>query len=194
MPLVFATNNLHKLAEVQHLMPPEIKLMSLEQAGFFKDIAETGDTLEDNAAIKARTVYEATGLSCFADDTGLEVDALGGKPGVHSARYAGIEQNSAANLNKLLFEMRDVPQRQAQFRTAICLIIAGKEYCFEGIVRGHILSERIGDQGFGYDPVFVPEGHQNSFASMDLQLKNQISHRARAISAMLDFIKKHRLI
>ena len=187
--LVFATNNLHKLGELSRLVGDKIHLLSLKDVNCFDDIPETADTLEGNAAIKARFIWEQFGKNCFADDTGLEVSALNGQPGVYSARYAGIDQDSEANLDKLLNDMSGKDNRKARFRTVICLIIEGQEYYFEGIVEGNLLSERKGTVGFGYDPIFVPNGFDQTFAEMDLDAKNKISHRGKATEKLLVFLK-----
>jgi XTP/dITP diphosphohydrolase len=189
MELVFATNNKHKLEELSHLAGERFKLLSLREINCFDDIAETADTLEGNAAIKARYIWEKFGRNCFADDTGLEVEALNGRPGVYSARYAGEDQNAAANLIKLLVEMDGKENRKARFRTVICLIIDGKEFFFEGVIDGRITIDRRGAEGFGYDPVFQPEGYSQTFAEMDLQTKNKISHRAKATEQLIAFLK-----
>ena len=188
--LVFATNNLHKLGELSRLAGDKIHLLSLKDVNCFEDIPETADTLEGNAAIKARFIWEKFGRNCFADDTGLEVSALNGQPGVYSARYAGIDQDSEANMDKILNEMSGKDNRKARFRTVICLIIDGKEYYFEGIVDGYLLSARRGTVGFGYDPIFVPDGYDQTFAEMDLDLKNKISHRGKATEKLLAFLKR----
>ena len=187
--LVFATNNLHKLDELSRLAGDKFRLLSLKDVNCFDDIPETAETLEGNAAIKARYIWEKFGRNCFADDTGLEVDALNGQPGVYSARYAGEVQDSEANLVKVLREMIGKSNRTARFRTVICLIMDGKEYYFEGIVNGSLLSEHQGASGFGYDPIFVPDGFDQTFAEMDLDLKNKISHRGKATEKLLGFLK-----
>jgi XTP/dITP diphosphohydrolase len=189
MELVFATNNKHKLEELSHLAGEKFKLLSLREINCFDDIAETADTLEGNAAIKARFIWEKFGRNCFADDTGLEVEALDGRPGVYSARYAGENQNSAANVAKLLDEMDGKENRKARFRTVICLIIGGEEFFFDGIVNGHITIERKGMEGFGYDPVFQPDGYSQTFAEMDLSAKSKISHRGKATEQLVSFLK-----
>jgi XTP/dITP diphosphohydrolase len=188
--LVFATNNPHKLSEVQHLLGDKFHLLSLSDINFYEEIPEDFDTLEKNASQKAWYIYERFNSSCFADDTGLEVDALGGNPGVYSARYAGEEKNPEANIKKLLMELKDSENRKARFRTVVSLIIEGQEYKFEGIVNGHIIEDERGVKGFGYDPVFMPDGFNQTFAEMDLAIKNTISHRARAISALVQFLKE----
>ena len=188
--LVFATNNLHKLEEVRDILGGSFRIASLKEIGCTDDIPETADTLEGNALQKARYVKDKFGYDCFADDTGLEVEALGGAPGVFSARYAGLGHDSEANMRKLLKELEGKTNRQAQFRTVVALILEGREYTFEGIVRGTILTERRGTAGFGYDPVFVPEGYAETFAEMGSEEKNRISHRARAVQKLADFLHK----
>ena len=187
--LVFATNNLHKLDELSKLAGDNFHLLSLKDVNCTDDIPETADTLEGNAALKSRFIWEKFEKNCFADDTGLEVEALNGQPGVYSARYAGEDQNSEANLAKLLQDMVCVTNRKARFRTVICLILNGKESYFEGIVNGVLLAERHGEEGFGYDPIFVPEGYDQTFAEMDMGLKNSMSHRGRATEKLLQFLK-----
>lgn len=189
MKLVFATNNAHKLREVSQVVGEEFTLVSLRECGIVEDIPEEQPTLEGNALQKARYIYARTGLDCFADDTGLEVDALGGEPGVRSARYATDGHDDEANKRLLLERMEGVEARGAQFRTAIALIIGGKEYLFEGIVRGHITTEEKGEGGFGYDPLFVAEGHSLSFAEISAEEKNAISHRGRAVRKLAEFLQ-----
>ena len=189
MKLVFATNNAHKLREVSQVVGDEFTLVSLRECGIVEDIPEEQPTLEGNALQKARYIYARTGLDCFADDTGLEVDALGGEPGVRSARYATDGHDDEANKRLLLERMEGVEARGAQFRTAIALIIGGKEYLFEGIVRGNITTEEQGEGGFGYDPLFVAEGHSLSFAQISAEEKNAISHRGRAVRKLAEFLQ-----
>ena len=189
MKLVFATNNAHKLREVSQVVGDEFTLVSLRECGIVEDIPEEQPTLEGNALQKARYIYARTGLDCFADDTGLEVDALGGEPGVRSARYATDGHDDEANKRLLLERMQGVEARGAQFRTAIALIIGGKEYLFEGIVRGHITTEEKGEGGFGYDPLFVAEGYEESFAEISAEEKNAISHRGRAVRKLAEFLQ-----
>ena len=187
--IVFATNNAHKLNEVRAILGEKIEVLSLKEIDCYDDIPETADTLEGNAFLKARYIYERFGVDCFADDTGLEVEALNGAPGVFSARYAGGEgHNSEANMQKLLRELKGRENRKAQFRTTICLIMNGKEYLFEGIVKGEIIEEKRGVTGFGYDPIFVPEGYDLTFAELGNDIKNTISHRARAIEKLCLFL------
>ena len=185
---VFATNNAHKLEEVKAIVGAKIEILSLKDIGCQADIPETADTLEGNALLKARFIYETYHLDCFADDTGLEVEALNGAPGVYSARYAGDAHNSEANMRKLLQELEGVENRRARFRTAFALILNGKEHLFEGIVNGHITPVRHGTSGFGYDPVFVPDGYTQTFAEMGDALKNKISHRAIGVQKLCKFL------
>ncbi len=188
--LVFATNNAHKLEEIRAILGDEIEILSLKDIHCDADIPETADTLEGNAALKAEYVYRNYGMDCFADDTGLEVEALGGAPGVYSARYAGSSHDSEANMKKLLAELNGVTNRKAQFRTAICLIEKGEKHLFEGIVKGAIIEARRGNSGFGYDPVFVPEGYAETFAEMGNDEKNKISHRARAVQQLCAYLNR----
>lgn len=191
MKLVFTTNNKHKLQEISHILDKStIEILSLEDIGFKGDIPETADTLEGNALQKARYIHERYRLDCFADDTGLEVDCLNGAPGVYSARYAGEGCNFDDNIEKLLDEMKDCSNRKACFKTVVALILDGKEYLFQGKVCGTILPERRGVGGFGYDPLFQPEGFENTFAEMLPEEKNRISHRYRAIAALKKFLEK----
>lgn len=185
---VFATNNAHKLEEVKAIVGAKIEILSLKDIGCQADIPETADTLEGNALLKARFIYKTYHLDCFADDTGLEVEALNGAPGVYSARYAGDAHNSEANMRKLLQELEGVENRRARFRTAFALILNGKEHLFEGIVNGHITPVRHGTSGFGYDPVFVPDGYTQTFAEMGDALKNKISHRAIGAQKLCRFL------
>jgi XTP/dITP diphosphohydrolase len=187
--MVVATNNAHKLKEIAAILGQEIELLSLKDIQCFADIPETADTLEGNARQKAMFIYENYGMDCFADDTGLEVEALGGAPGVFSARYAGEGHDSEANMQKLLKELAGKENRKAQFRTVICLIRNGKEHLFEGIVKGEIIQEKRGGEGFGYDPIFVPEGYDLTFAELGDDVKNTISHRARAVEKLCQFLK-----
>ena len=191
MKLVFATNNKHKLQEVRDIVGDRVEVLSLADINCYDDIPETADTLQGNALIKARHIYDKYGLDCFADDTGLEVEALGGAPGVYSARYAGEECNSEANMRKLLESLTGKTNRNAQFRTVIALIIEGEERLFNGIVKGTIATEKKGDSGFGYDPVFVPEGHTESFAQMSSEMKNSMSHRFRATQQLGNYLKEN---
>lgn len=187
--LVFATNNAHKLQEVSAILGDSVELLSLNDIGCKADIPETADTLEGNALMKAHYIYDNYHVDCFADDTGLEVEALNGAPGVYSARYAGGDgHDSEANMNKLIEELKGKQNRKARFRTVIALIIDGKEYLFEGIVNGEIIEERRGGSGFGYDPIFIPEGYNETFAELGSEVKNQISHRARAVHKLCEFL------
>ncbi len=187
---VFATNNAHKLEEVTAILGNKIELLSMKDINCHADIPETADTLEGNALLKARYIFENYQLDCFADDTGLEVEALNGAPGVYSARYAGDAHNSEANMKKLLQDMEGIENRKAQFRTVFALIINGKEHLFEGIVKGEITKHRHGTSGFGYDPVFIPEGYTQTYAEMGNELKNKISHRALAMNKLCNFLSK----
>ena len=187
---VFATNNAHKLEEVTAILGDKIELLSMKDIHCSADIPETADTLEGNALLKARYIFENYHLDCFADDTGLEVEALNGAPGVYSARYAGDAHNSEANMRKLLQDMEGIENRKAQFRTVFALIINGKEHLFEGIVKGEITKHRHGTSGFGYDPVFIPEGYTQTYAEMGSELKNKISHRAVATDKLCNFLSK----
>lgn len=191
MKLVFATNNRHKLDEVRAIVGDRVEVLSLNDIGCYDDIPETADTLQGNALIKARYIYEKFGVDCFADDTGLEVEALDGAPGVYSARYAGKECDSEANMQKLLQNLTGKSNRNAQFRTVIALIIKGEEKLFNGIVKGTITEEKRGDSGFGYDPVFIPEGFSESFAQMSGEMKNSISHRYRATRELSNYLKEN---
>lgn len=187
--LVFATNNAHKLEEIAAILGEKIELLSLKDIGCTADIPETADTLEGNATQKAEYIYQQYGLDCFADDTGLEVEALDGAPGVFSARYAGEGHNSEDNMQKLLQNLQGVTNRKAQFRTVICMIWDGKKYLFEGICKGEIIEEKRGNAGFGYDPIFVPEGYNQTFAELGNDIKNSISHRAKAVELLCNFLK-----
>ena len=189
MSLVFAANNKHKLEEISHLLEGTYEIIPLEAIGCHDDIPEDHETLEENALQKARYIKEHYGCDCFADDTGLEIEALNGQPGVYSARYAGPAKDSKANMQKVLDNMQNQANRKACFRTIIALILDGQEYLFEGRVDGEILTEQHGSAGFGYDPIFRPEGFKESFAEMDLDTKNSISHRGRAVSKLVDFLK-----
>lgn len=191
MKLVFATNNKHKIKEISEMTRSHIELMSLGDVNISEDIPEEEPTLEGNALFKARYIYSKSGLDVFADDTGLEVYALHGAPGVHSARYAGESKDSAANIEKLLSSLEKENDRRARFRTVIALILDGKEYLFEGVVEGTIIKEKRGSDGFGYDPVFIPDGYPQTFAEMDLSIKNTISHRANAFKKLLTFLSDH---
>jgi XTP/dITP diphosphohydrolase len=190
MKIVFATNNAHKLSEVKAVLGDGYELVTLKEVGITEDIPETGDTLDENASLKARYVYERTGLDCFADDTGLEVEALGGAPGVRSARYATDGHDFAANNRKLLKELDGVTNREARFRTVISLIASGEEIQVEGVVNGVIALSESGSEGFGYDPLFIPEGKEVTFAEMSADEKNSISHRGRAVAELVKVLRK----
>ena len=188
--LVFATNNAHKLEEVAAILGDQVELLSLDDIGCQTDIPETAETLEGNALLKSSYIYKTYHLPCFADDTGLEVETLNGAPGVYSARYAGGEGHDAqANMLKLLHELDGKENRKAQFRTAISLILDGKEYLFEGVIKGEIIEEKRGDSGFGYDPICKPEGYEQTFAELGNDIKNQISHRALAVQKLCEFLQ-----
>ncbi len=184
--LVFATSNTHKLQEVQFMMGDKFMIKSLHDIGCNDDIAETGKTFHENATLKSTYIYQHFGLHCFADDSGLEIDALGGEPGVFSARYSGL-RNDEENLQLVLNKMTGIECRNARFKCVISLLLDGIEHFFEGAVEGTILTEKTGDSGFGYDPIFMPDGYSKSFADMPSKVKNSISHRGRAVSKMLDF-------
>ena len=188
MKLVFATNNLHKLREVQEMLSNSIEVLSLKDIGCFEDIEETESTLEGNAKLKADYITEKYGFDCFADDTGLEVEALDGNPGVYSARYAGEHGNAEKNMEKLLNELQNKSSRKAKFRTIIALNLRNKQYLFEGICEGEILNEKSGVKGFGYDPIFKPKNASSSFAEMNSEEKNIISHRGIAIQELVHFL------
>ncbi len=187
--LIFATNNSHKIEEVAAYLKDSWQIVTLKECGINEDIPEEQPTIEGNALQKARFIYERTGSNCFADDTALEVEALGGEPGVYSARYAGEQCNSEDNMALLMSKLGDNENRKAAFRTVIALIIDGKEHLFEGRVDGEIVTSRDGDKGFGYDPIFKPTGYDVTFAQMDLDEKNKISHRARAVAKLIEFLK-----
>lgn len=187
--IVFATNNLHKLSEAKALLEDIFDIISLKELGFEGDIPETGKTLAENASQKSHFIFERYGVDCFADDTGLGVDALGGEPGVYSARYAGEQATYEENVTKLLQKLKGESQRKAHFKTVISLILAGKEFQFEGSVDGRILERCSGNSGFGYDPVFLPDGYTESFAAMPAELKNRISHRGKAVEKLVSFLK-----
>ena len=189
MKLIFATHNKNKAKEVTSLMPDFIELLSLDDINFHTEIEENATTLEGNAILKAKTIYEKTGINCFADDSGLLVDALNGAPGVYSARYAGSQKSDEDNIQKLLHELQNKLDRNAHFKTVMALIIDGKEYLFDGKIEGKIISKKFGTNGFGYDPIFVPDGYNETFAQLDSETKNKISHRARALQKMLEFLK-----
>lgn len=189
MKLCFATNNPHKIAEVQQLLGHAFDIVSLQDIGCQEELPETQTTLEGNSAQKAQFVHQHYQIDCFADDTGLEVSALQGEPGVYSARYAGLQRNSQDNMQKVLDKLQGETDRHARFRTVITLILDGKQHTFEGIASGTIAQAPTGQKGFGYDPVFIPEGYKQSFAEMSLEEKNSISHRARAVRKLVDFLR-----
>ena len=190
MELVFATNNNNKLKEIQAAVGENIQLKNLSDINCFDDIPETSETLEGNALQKAEYIYTNYSINCFADDTGLEIDALNGEPGVYSARYAGPQREAEDNMAKVLELMKTETNRKARFRTIMALIIDDQKYLFEGVVEGQILTEKMGKDGFGYDPIFQPDGYSSSFAEMSLSDKNKISHRAKAVHKLVEFLKK----
>jgi XTP/dITP diphosphohydrolase len=189
MEIIFASQNQNKIREISALMPEHIRISGLDAAVFKEELPETGDTLEANALQKARFVFEHSGKACFADDTGLEIFCLDGRPGVYSARYAGEAKNADDNIAKILAEMKNCTDRSARFRTVIAFVDGKEEHLFEGIVEGKISNEKHGKKGFGYDPVFVPDGSSKTFAEMELEEKNSMSHRARALKKLVEFIK-----
>jgi len=189
MQIVFATNNVNKIKEVQALLPNSIQIISLESIGCLEDIPETADTIEGNAIQKANYITQKYGYDCFADDTGLEVEALNGEPGVYSARYAGAKRNADDNMNLLLEKLQNQSNRKAQFKTVIALNLKGKQHLFTGIAAGEITLEKIGNQGFGYDPIFQPEGFSETFAQLSLAQKGQISHRGKATQTLIAFLE-----
>jgi len=188
MQLVFASNNLNKIKEIQSILKGSIALLSLSDIGCHEEIPETADTIEGNAILKANYVTEKYGYDCFADDTGLEVTALDGAPGVYSARYAGEQKNADDNMNKLLEALKDKADRSAQFKTVIALNIKGRQHLFTGIAKGEITFDKTGNHGFGYDPVFLPENYTETFAELSSEIKNKISHRAKATQQLIDFL------
>lgn len=192
MQLVFASNNKNKIQEIQALVPTDFQILSLEDIGCFEEIPETANTIEGNAILKANYVTKNYGYPCFADDTGLEVDALLGAPGVYSARYAGEQKNAEDNMNKLLHELGYITNRKAQFKTVICLNINGTQQLFTGIINGKIIHEKTGLNGFGYDPIFVADGSDKTFAELSLQEKASISHRGIAVTQLLAFLTKNK--
>lgn len=191
MKLIFATHNTHKLEEVQSILGIDIELLSLDDLHCTEDIPETAETLEGNALQKARYIYDTYHQNCFSDDTGLEIEVLGGKPGVYSARYAGEACHFEDNMNKVLQEMQNATNRNACFRSVIALILNGKEYLFEGKIEGEILTYKKGVEGFGYDPIFQPAGYDITFAEMDIKDKNKISHRGRSMAKLIAFLKQY---
>ncbi len=189
MQLIFATHNKNKSKEVKSIIPHSIIVSDLSEIGYHKEIEETADTIEGNALLKAHTIFNETGINCFSDDSGLLVDALHGAPGVYSARYAGEHKNDEDNLQKLLKELAGKENRKAHFKTVIVILIDGKEQLFEGIINGTISHKKKGSEGFGYDPIFIPDGYQRSFAEMSIEEKSTISHRALALKKMIEFLK-----
>ena len=189
MQLVFASNNKNKIKEIQLLVPQSIKVLSLENIGCFEEIPETADTIEGNAIQKANYVTEKYGYNCFADDTGLEVEALNGEPGVYSARYAGEQKDATDNMDKLLNNLKGISNRNAQFKTVIALNLNGNQSLFTGIIKGKIIEEKIGSNGFGYDPIFVADGYNQTFAELTIGEKSVISHRGLAVKQLVDFLK-----
>ena len=189
MQLVFASSNKNKIFEIQSMLPETIQILSLEDIGCLEEIPETADTIEGNAILKANYISNKYGYDCFADDTGLEVAALNGEPGVFSARYAGEQRNSDDNMNKLLEQLSDKNNRKAQFKTVIALNINGKQELFTGIAEGEITVEKTGTKGFGYDPIFQPIGYKETFAELSIEVKNEISHRGKATQKLIDFLK-----
>jgi XTP/dITP diphosphohydrolase len=188
MKLVFASNNKNKIAEIQSMLPESITILSLEDINCFEDIPETADTIEGNAILKADYVTQKYGYDCFADDTGLEVAAINGEPGVYSARYAGEQKNADDNMNKLLKALENNKNRSAQFKTVITLNLEGKQYLFTGIAKGEITETKTGTNGFGYDPIFKPENFDKTFAELPLEIKNSIGHRGKAVQQLIDFL------
>lgn len=189
--LIFATNNEHKVEEIRNKLGGIFEISTLKEIGCTEEIPEDSGTLEGNALQKAHYLYNNYGCNCFADDTGLEVEVLNNEPGVYSARYAGESKDSEANMDKLLYNLKDKSNRNARFRTVIALIIDGKEYLFEGIAKGIILTKRHGSKGFGYDPIFQPDGYNLSFAELTMDEKNRISHRGKAVEKLIEFLSKH---
>ncbi|HEX9151724.1 MAG TPA: non-canonical purine NTP diphosphatase [Flavobacterium sp.] len=189
MQLVFASNNKNKILEIQNMLPDTIKILSLESIGCDEEIPETAETIQGNAILKANYITQKYGYNCFADDTGLEIEALNGEPGVFSARYAGEQRNADDNMNKVLEALLGQNNRKAQFKTIIALNLNGQQHLFTGIARGEITLEKTGNQGFGYDPIFKPEEYQETFAQLSLDLKNKISHRGKATLQLIDFLK-----
>ncbi len=188
MTLVFATNNPNKISEIQSMLPDSIQIISLDSIGCFEEIEETAATIEENAILKANYITQKYGYNCFADDTGLEVESLDNAPGVFSARYAGDQKNSLDNMNKLLLNLKGKSNRNARFKTVICLNLNGNQHLFTGICKGKITSEKSGNGGFGYDPIFCPDGFSETFAELSLKIKNEISHRAKATKSLINFI------
>lgn len=190
MKLVFASSNSNKIAEIQNLLPPSIQILSLKDIGCTEEIAETADTIEGNAILKANYVTEKYGYACFADDSGLEIDYLNGAPGVYSARFAGEQKNDQGNIDKVLSELKDIDNRKANFKTVIALNLNKQQHLFTGIIKGQITTTQKGTQGFGYDPIFQPDNYDFTFAEMNQQEKSAISHRGLAVKQLLDFLTK----
>jgi XTP/dITP diphosphohydrolase len=190
MKLVFASNNKNKIKEIQLMVPNSIQILSLEDIGCTEEIPETADTIEGNAILKANHVTQKYGYDCFADDSGLEVDALNGEPGVFSARYAGEPKNDDNNMNKLVSNLKDKTNKKANFKTVICLNYKGKQHLFTGIINGKIIEEKIGNNGFGYDPIFVANDYTKTFAELSIEEKSNISHRGIAVKQLIEFLKK----
>lgn len=188
MQLVFASNNKNKIKEIQLLVPNFIQIMSLEDIGCLEEIPETANTIEGNAILKANYVTEKYGYNCFADDSGLEIDVLNGEPGVYSARYAGEPKDDNKNIQKVLANLKDKSNRKANFKTVICLNIDGQQHLFTGIINGEIIDEKIGNNGFGYDPIFVADGYKKTFAELSIEEKSSISHRGKAVRLLVDFL------
>jgi len=191
MKIIFATNNQHKIDEIRSALPKDFSIITLKEAGIDIDIPEPHDTLQENAAEKARTIFNLTQTNCFSEDTGLEVYSLNNEPGVHSARYAGEEKSFNKNIDKLLFKLNGSAERKARFRTVVCLILDKKEYFFEGVCEGEIIRERRGQQGFGYDSIFVPTGSGKAFAQMNMEEKNEFSHRKKAVDKLVTFLNTY---
>ncbi|MBX2930530.1 MAG: RdgB/HAM1 family non-canonical purine NTP pyrophosphatase [Chitinophagaceae bacterium] len=189
--LIFATNNQHKVNEIKTIIGNPFHVISLHDAGIDIDIQEPYDTLQENASEKSRVIYQLTNQNCFSEDTGLEVEALNGEPGVKSARYAGEEKHFQENINKLLKNLANIDNRKAQFRTVVSLILNGKEYIFEGICKGRIIEKEKGTSGFGYDPIFIPDGSNKTFAEMTIEEKNLYSHRKKAIQQLINFLSQN---
>lgn len=192
MQLVFASNNQNKIKEIQELLPDTIEILSLSAIGCTEEIPETASTIEGNAILKANYITEKYGYDCFADDTGLEVETLNGEPGVYSARYAGEQRNADDNMNKLLEALANETNRKAQFKTIIALNSNKKQHLFTGIAKGAIIKEKLGNQGFGYDPVFQPEDYKETFAQLPMEIKNKISHRGKAVRQLIEFLKENK--
>ncbi|MBN2166649.1 MAG: RdgB/HAM1 family non-canonical purine NTP pyrophosphatase [Marinilabiliaceae bacterium] len=190
MEIIFATNNNHKLLEIQKILSNDFQILSLKEYSISEEIPEDGSTLDENASQKAWYVYNKTNINCIADDTGLEIESLNGEPGVYSARYAGIEKNARLNMEKVLTKLLGVANRKARFRTVISAIINGMEYQFDGVVNGVITTEPKGNGGFGYDPIFIPDGYVETFAELDFDVKNSISHRGKAVNKLVEFLKQ----